>query len=147
MPAPAWWQDLTGSSEALTVEDREQVQKWHDNAQADDGLRAERVEEDEFPLTIRLAYLAKAFARRANELTPDQRRQVLRVLEQVLFDGSEYDRTAVATGFFEALLSASDQGFDLRLVWDDMGPESRAYCLAWNEFTGVKAPDWMKHSQ
>jgi hypothetical protein len=147
MPTPPWWQDLTGSSDVLTAEDRDQVQKWRDDAQFDDGPRVEGVEEDELPLTIRLAYLARAFAKHAHELTREQRRQVLRVLEQVLHTGSEYDGTAVATGFFEALLSASDEGFDLRLVWEDMGPESRAYCLAWNEFTGVESPDWMRHSQ
>ena len=48
------------------------------------------------------------------------------------------------TGFFEALLNTWDKGFDLRSVWADMGPKSRAYCHAWNEFTGIETPGWMR---
>jgi hypothetical protein len=147
MPTPPWWQELVSSSDVLAAEDRDNVRQSLGDFQVEgDRSQVEGVEEDELPLTFRLAYLARAFAQHAHELTREQRRQVLRVVEQILRAGSEYDRTAVATGFFEALLSAADEGFDLRLVWDDMGPESRAYCLAWNEFTGVESPDWMKHA-
>jgi hypothetical protein len=49
----------------------------------------------------------------------------------------------MATGFLEAVLSTSGQGSGLASLWADMGPKSRAYCLAWNDFTGVDSPGWM----
>jgi len=123
MAEPSWWNDLTGVSPVLAAEDRAEVAEWGD---------------EEIPLTVRLAHAARSFARHARELSGEQRRQVLGVLETVLAGGSELDGNAVATGFFEALLAAADRGFDLQLVWDDLGPESRAYCEAWDKFTGVR---------
>ena len=112
-------------SPELATDDQAEVEEWGD---------------DDFPLTIRLARLARSFARHAPAFTPEQRQRVLEVLEWVLSTGSQSERDAVATGFFEALLAAADTGFDLHLVWNDLGPESRAYCVAWNEFTGVQWP-------
>ncbi|RSO27095.1 hypothetical protein DMH15_29035 [Streptomyces sp. WAC 06725] len=74
------------------------------------------------------------------------RRKALDVLERVQATGSQEDRTAVVTGFLEVLLMAADQGFDLRTVWGDLGTESRAACLALNEFWGVESPGWMRAS-
>ncbi|MCH0566902.1 MULTISPECIES: hypothetical protein [unclassified Streptomyces] len=50
----------------------------------------------------------------------------------------------MATGFFEALLNAWDNGFTLQAVWEYVGPESRAHCPAWNRFAGIESPDWMR---
>ncbi|MFI9226849.1 DUF7674 family protein [Streptomyces rimosus] len=74
------------------------------------------------------------------------RRKALDVLERVQATGSQEDRTAVVTGFLEALLMAADRGFDLRAVWGDLGAESRAACLALNEFWGVESPGWLRAS-
>ncbi|WP_159393325.1 hypothetical protein [Streptomyces rimosus] len=52
----------------------------------------------------------------------------------------------MVTGFLEALLMAADRGLDLRTVWGDLGTESRAACLALNEFWGVESPGWMRAS-
>lgn len=96
------------------------------------------------PLTVRLGTLGRVFGERSAEFSHEQSRRVLRLLEQVQAEGSAQDGTAVATGFFEALLNTWDKGFDLRSVWADMGPKSRAYCHAWNEFTGIETPGWMR---
>ncbi|WP_053846390.1 hypothetical protein [Streptomyces sp. NRRL B-24085] len=136
MTTPAWWEKLTGVSEVLAEADRAEIRSWRGPA-AQDG--------DEVPpLTVRLAALGRVFAERSADLTPEQTRALFRRLEEVqAADGERYG-SAVATGFFEALLNAWDKGFDLRSVWPALGPHSRAYCRAWNGFTGVPTPDWMR---
>ncbi|MER5863486.1 hypothetical protein [Kitasatospora sp. NPDC002040] len=93
-----------------------------------------------------MAELADAFVGAVPELTQDQRRHVLSTLEGVLCEGGEDDVAAVATGFLEALLNAWDNGFELRLVWDDLGLQSQSHCLAWNKFWGVKSLEWIRRS-
>ncbi|MGI5196351.1 DUF7674 family protein [Streptomyces sp. CA-288835] len=135
MPTPPWFSQLLEVSDVLAAKHRAYVADWPGDPED---------ENDVPPLLLRLADLGQVLAERSAELTPEQTRQVFRILEEVMTSGSEYDGTAVATGFFEALLNAWDNGFDLRAVWDDVGPESRAYCLAWNKFGGVESPDWMR---
>ncbi|MFC8448743.1 hypothetical protein [Kitasatospora sp. NPDC057223] len=126
--APPWLGELLAEVEPLA---------------ADDHVAALR-DPDWLPGTIRLGRIGQSFADRADELTPAQRRLVLRVLERELAVGSEETVAAIATGFFEALLNAWDQGFDLRPAWEEMGPESRAHCRAWNRFGGIREPGWMR---
>lgn len=135
MPTPEWWPELMAVSDLLAAEDRAEVEAWRRDAAPDD---------EGIPVTVRLGHLGRAFAEHAAELTTDQRRRFLDLLERVLTTGSQSDADAVATGFLEALLSAYDRGFDLRSLWPDLGPKSRAYCLAWNDFTGSDTPDWMR---
>jgi hypothetical protein len=123
---PLWWKDLTSAGELLADADRALVEEW--------GY------EDDLPLTLRLGGLGRAFAQHAHDLTAEQRRRVLEVLERVLASGTEYDRTAVATGFIEAFVHAADNRPDLDIVWAEFGPESRAYIEAWNAFTGAHWP-------
>jgi hypothetical protein len=130
MNDPRWLAELVGTHAALAAEDQRLVQDWA----LDDGPP---------PLTLRLGALASAFVDHAAEFSPDQWREMFAVLERVFDSESEMDSTAVATGFFESLLNAYDRGFDLQAVWPDIGPQSRDYCLKWNEFNGVPSPDWM----
>jgi hypothetical protein len=155
MAAPAWWAELMAVSDVLAAEDRAELAKWRGEPQPGGephpgepqlGGEPEDSEADEPPLTVRLGALGQAFAEHAAELTPQQRRGVLGALERVLASGDEYESTAVATGFLEALLAASDDGFDLRSVWTDLGPESQRHLLAWNEFSGVDTPEWMRRT-
>lgn len=145
MSTPTWYRRLTAVSDVLDSADREDVASWRGG---DDSGPPEvpsgQDDEDVPPLTFRLAHLGAVFAERSAELTGEQVREVLGILEEVQATGSEYDRTAVATGFFEALMNAWDKGRDVRPLWEEMGRRSRAYCLAWNEFTGVPTPDWMR---
>ncbi|MCZ7456216.1 hypothetical protein [Streptomyces sp. WMMC940] len=143
MATPDWYRELVAVSDALAETDRAELADWHGEAGADLDGTAPADEDNVPPLTMRLASLGTAFARRSAELTPEQSGRVLRILEDVQTSGSEYDRTAVATGFLEALLNAWDKGYDLRAVWHLAGPRTRAYCRAWNEFTGIPTPDWM----
>lgn len=124
MPTPPWLAELLSLSPHLTA--------------------ADEPPELEDLLTVRLGSLGRAFGRRAAEMTPEQRRRILQILEEVQATGSQSDAEAVATGFFEAVLNQWDRGFDLRSVWPDVGPESRAYCIAWNDFGGIGSPAWMR---
>jgi hypothetical protein len=145
MSTPDWWSEFMAVSDVLAAEDQSEVQRWRGPTEPDDdGGSPPETAGSEPPLTLRLGALGDAFAKHAGELTPGQRRTFLGIVERVVATGTEADRSAVATGFLEALLNAYDEGFDLRSIWPDLGPESRAYCLAWNEFTGVSSPDWMR---
>lgn len=141
MTTPQWYLDLLAVSEVLAAADRAEIASWRGPDADDTDL--DPAGGDVPPLSIRLGTLGRKFAEHSTELTAQQRHEVLRVLEEVQVSGTESDATAVATGFFEALLSAGDRGSDLRPLWPDIGPRSRAHCLAWNEFTGVETPDWM----
>lgn len=55
-------------------------------------------------------------------------------------DGTETEKDAVATGLLEALVHRADEGFDFSLIDPYIGPESRKYCHAYNEFTGNTTP-------
>ncbi|MET8704704.1 hypothetical protein ABZW10_38485 [Kitasatospora sp. NPDC004723] len=123
MSMPEWWRNVVAISDALDV-----------------------TVDDDLSLIFRAARLADAFVGVASELTQDQRQRVLSILEGVLREGSEVDAAAVATGFLDALLNAWDKGFDLGLLWDDLGPESQSYCLAWNQVWGIESPAWMVSS-
>ncbi|MFF1787391.1 hypothetical protein ACFVX9_13100 [Kitasatospora sp. NPDC058243] len=140
MTTPPWWEELIGVSDALADADRADVESWR-------GLSAGTVEEDEDdvpPLTLRLGTLGRVFGEQSAEFTPEQSRRVLQLLERIQAQGSDEEKGAVATGFFEALLNTWDEGFDLGSVWADVGPECRAHCRSWNDFTGVDTPGWMR---
>ncbi|MFJ6390165.1 hypothetical protein ACIQJT_21465 [Streptomyces sp. NPDC091972] len=136
MTTPARWDEPTGISEVLAEADRAEIQGWRGPA-ARDG-------DDVPPLTVRLAALGRAFAERPADFTPERTRALFRLLEDTqAADGERYG-SAVATGFLEPLLNAWNKDFDLRSVWPALGPHSRACCRAWNAFTGVPTPDWMR---
>ncbi|MEV6400791.1 hypothetical protein AB0M39_39455 [Streptomyces sp. NPDC051907] len=146
MATPPWWQELVGVSEVLADADRLEVERWRAPAPdiVDEDDEDDEDEDDVPPLTSRLGTLGRVFGEQSAEFAPEQSRRVLRLLERIQAEGSIEDGTAVATGFFESLLNAWDRGFDLRSVWADMGPKSRAHCRAWNDFTGVETPGWMR---
>lgn len=145
MSTPPWWQDLISASPALTDRDRKAVAEWRGEPKADeDGLPVEATAEDVPPLTVRLGNLTRAFTDDTSVMTAAERRRAFDVLERVQTAGTKEDRTAVVTGFLEALLMAADRGFDLRAVSDELGPASQSSCLALNVFWGITPPDWMR---
>lgn len=140
MATPSWWEELIGINGILAAADRADLESWR-------GPAAETVAadgDDVPPLTLRLGTLGRVFAEHAAEFTDEQTRQLFQLLEEALAKGGEEDGNAVATGFFEALLNAWDKGFDLASVWAAVGPRSRDYCRAWNTFTGVETPGWLR---
>lgn len=63
---------------------------------------------------------------------------VFDVAERLMVEGDNEVKDAVATCFLENLLNVASAGrIDASKFVDLLGPESRAYCRAWDEFTGV----------
>jgi hypothetical protein len=63
---------------------------------------------------------------------------VFDVAERLMVEGDNEVKDAVATCFLENLLNiAGTEQLDASKFVDLLGPESRAYCKAWDEFTGV----------
>jgi hypothetical protein len=138
-----WFQELLGVSDLLAAEDRVHVTSWREDGTGPEGGEVAGADEDP-PLTLRLAALGRAYVKHFDKLTPLQRGRIGGVLDRVLAAGPQDARDAVATGFLEALLNAWDEGFDLEAAWPGLGPESRKYCVAWNSFTGVDSPAWLR---
>lgn len=69
-------------------------------------------------------------------LSPEAQRAVLDVVERGMASGGELLRTALATGLLEALAHDMDRAVIQRqLVTPLLGPSSRAYLEAWDDFT------------
>ncbi|MCX4690692.1 hypothetical protein OG401_41470 [Kitasatospora purpeofusca] len=101
-------------------------------------------DEPDLALVFLLGDIGIRFCERIDAIPRDSRREILEIAEEVLASGGEVDQAAIATGFVEEILKAWDEGFDLESVWEFVGPKCRAYCLEWNNFSGVTSPAWMQ---
>jgi len=64
---------------------------------------------------------------------------IFKFIEELLHVGSEDVRDAATTCFLENLINATSAGTVAASSFVKLlGPESKAYCKAWDEFTGVK---------
>jgi hypothetical protein len=109
-------------------------------------LRAEleRVQEywtpDAPPPTVALGALGTALIETLTSVTDDELCRIASTVEQVLVEGSENAKNAVATGFLEAVLSASDDEPTATRFLRKLGHHSQEYCKAWNQFCGIRTP-------
>ena len=99
-----------------------------------------RAGDDELPdhemPTIWMGDAGRAVAHALANLPDDARRAVFGVVERAMTSGSEQLSTWVATGLLEALAGAvSRRELDPGLLAGLLGPESRAYVDAWDQFT------------
>ena len=91
--------------------------------------------------TIALGTIGELFTEAVDAgLDRDRIAAFLHRVEAVMTDGNDYEKDVMATGLLEALVHRADEGFDFSLIDPYLGPESRAYCHAYNEFTGVPTP-------
>jgi len=66
---------------------------------------------------------------------------IFNLLEQLLVEGDSDVQDAVATCCLENLLNYFSAGaIPAESLVHLVGPQSRAYCQAWDEFTGVQTP-------
>lgn len=64
--------------------------------------------------------------------------EIFNLIEYLLINGDQVVGDAVATCFLENLINVSStEKLDSRKFVSFLGPESRAYCQAWDDFTGV----------
>jgi hypothetical protein len=91
------------------------------------------------PEILAAGTLARAFCSSLPSLSTSDIASVGERVEVLLTTGDDNVKDAIATGFLESLLSQASKGtMNLRSVKGMLGPESRKYCRAWDEFTGVK---------
>ncbi|MBV2155628.1 hypothetical protein [Kitasatospora sp. SUK 42] len=98
-------------------------------------------------ITLLLARIGTNFSSNIHSIPRESQREILGIAEEVLESGDEEEKAAIATGFLEEILKAWDEGFDLKSLWEFVGPRSRSFCLDWNEFSGVASPEWMHQGQ
>jgi hypothetical protein len=90
------------------------------------------------PPTLVLGDIGLLLINRCDEFDDAELSAILGVVEDVLASGTAREQDAVATGLLEAALHVGDRHpTPLARVMAFAGPESRAYCAAWNEFCGV----------
>lgn len=66
-------------------------------------------------------------------------RPIFNLAERLMGEGDEEVKDAVATCFLENLINrTSSGGVPAEAFVHLLGPKSRAYCKAWDEFTGVR---------
>ena len=87
-----------------------------------------------------MSELSRFWIERVAVANYDRTEDIFGLVERVLDSGVEPLATAVATCFLENLLNATPSGIEaIDYVWA-LGPKSREYCKAWDEFTGVATP-------
>ena len=100
---------------------------------------AEDLAPNDPPMVIVFAFYGRQFAqsvtRGANMVS------ILQLIEDLMQNGTEDVKNAVATGFWEAILAEASAGrFDFRSIIRQAGSASLDYCRAWDGFTGVRTP-------
>jgi len=112
------------------------------------GLReaAERARDewhpDSVPPTFLAGEIAVGMARSAPADFSDHELLTLcEFVEKALHDESQAVREIIATGFLEGLMGEASAGrFDFTRLSAFLGPETKKYCRAWDEFTGARTP-------
>jgi len=98
-------------------------------------------EPDELPKTIIFAEIGREFCDSIDSVLSAEHESVLECIEDLMREGCDDVKDAVATGFLEHLLNKASSG---RLYFPTiaplLGPECVRYCKAWDEFTGIKTP-------
>jgi hypothetical protein len=85
--------------------------------------------------------LSSILANNIDRLSEGDLSSIFSVVEQAIVIGTKDARETATTGFLEGLQNLASAGcFLLVKVVPFLGPESRAYCRAWDEFTGVPTP-------
>jgi hypothetical protein len=64
--------------------------------------------------------------------------EIFALAERLLLEGEETVRDAIATEFLENLMNRVPDDLSPTSFVPHLGPASRAYCRAWDEFTGHK---------
>lgn len=72
-------------------------------------------------------------------LTDSEMKKIADLVEQMCGEGDDV-ATAVMTGFLEAFVARATEKESVVKFVRMLGPESRAYCEAWDRFTGVVTP-------
>jgi hypothetical protein len=90
------------------------------------------------PLILAAGMIGRSLAKNVDYIPGEELQTVFNLAEKFLVESDDETGTAVATGFLESLLSQSSaRRVDFRKLGPLLGDESRKYCRAWDQFTGV----------
>jgi hypothetical protein len=90
---------------------------------------------------LEMAEFGRFFCEVAEKLSDEQKSAIFGLVEQLVRNGDDEVGTAATTCFLENLQNYSSAGrINANHFAPFLGPESRAYCKAWDEFTGVSTP-------
>ena len=92
---------------------------------------------DDPPITIAFSTIGHGVCEYAPVASELDLARIGEVIENLFLSGEVEVKNAVATGLVEAILGEASAGrFDMSLISKHLGPETRAYCREWDEFTG-----------
>jgi hypothetical protein len=74
----------------------------------------------------------------SNKTKPDQINEIFSFIEHLFTNGDEDVKNAIATCFLENILNKIPDKIDPKRFVPYLGPNSRDYCRAWDEFCGVQ---------
>ncbi len=98
-------------------------------------------EPDPVPPTLAAALMARRLCSHLHLVDQESLMKVIEFVETTLGSDDELANAIMATGFLEALISTEDRGeANATRVLEALGPEARAYCRAWREFTEGASP-------
>ncbi|HEV7301789.1 MAG TPA: hypothetical protein VGN72_20800 [Tepidisphaeraceae bacterium] len=91
------------------------------------------------PNTLVFSTIGRSFSSASTELHNGEVAAMWCTVEHLLSKGNEEVKNAVATGLIEAVLDEISAGrLDASVIVNHLGPRTKAYCRAWDQFTGFK---------
>ncbi len=104
-----------------------------------DRLRGEWLP-DQLPLTTAMSALGRVLVANVGTAGDEAVERIAEVLETLLSVGDDEVQNAAATGLLEALVCSFEAEQGSAPLLKRLGPQSREYLRAWDEFTGRKTP-------
>jgi hypothetical protein len=93
------------------------------------------------PLSLVMSKYSSAVCSHLAVFSTAELKDIFETTEHLLRFGDDHVKDGVATCFLEGLLGRASAGtLDFRQISSYLGGESRAYCRAWDKFTGVATP-------
>lgn len=93
---------------------------------------------EEAGLCIDMAFFSRYVIELIVDKKSDQLPEIFALIEQLMIEGDQQVQEAVATCFLENLINASGNTVEPGSFIHLLGPESLAYCQAWDKFTGIQ---------
>jgi hypothetical protein len=117
---------LIGTADNLRIAHNQVVADWSPDAP---------------PLTLVFSILGRRLCSHAEATSEQEWKQVFTIVDQLIKVGDESVKDAVTTGMLEAMLAEASAGrCDFSRFARYLGAETKAYCRAWECFTGNRTP-------
>jgi hypothetical protein len=133
---------LKGGDPAMTIEEAmDRFDSIHKRLFEARAALAAEWRPDHPPPSLVMAAYAATVCQHISDLSTICRRTIFEAVEDIMTDGEDDAKDAVATSFLEGLQARASCGsFNFRDVADLLDPKSRDYCREWDKFTGVETP-------